>query len=120
MLGMPIDLADNWLRHVQDVRNKHQDWLNTLEIEESRFAALCELNVLQQSRNACETSAVQDAWQRGQKVVVRGWAYGLRNGLLEDLNMTILSFEDVRVAYEKSLAAVKVRYAPIGMAPQSP
>jgi carbonic anhydrase len=81
---------------------------------------LCELNVLEQSLNVCETTVVQDAWQRGQKVVVHGWIYGLHNGLLEDLSMTVLSSDDVRVAYDKSLTAVKARYAHVGIAPPSP
>jgi carbonic anhydrase len=120
MLDMRIGLADNWLRHVQDVRNKHRDWLNTIEAEDTRLSALCELNVLEQSLNVCETTVVQDAWQRGQKVVVHGWIYGLHNGLLEDLSMTVLNSDDVLVAYDKSLAAVKARYAPSCIAPHSP
>jgi carbonic anhydrase len=120
MLDMRIGLADNWLRHVQDVRNKHRDWLNTIANEETRLAALCELNVLEQSLNVCETTVVQDAWQRGQKVVVHGWIYGLHNGLLEDLSMTVLNSDDVRVAYDKSLTAVKARYAPSCIASHSP
>ena len=110
MLDVRIGLADNWLRHVQDVRNKHLDWLMALANEDLRLAALCELNVLEQSLNVCETTVVQDAWQRGQKVVVHGWIYGLHNGLLEDLRMTVLSSGEVRAAYLQSLRALKARY----------
>ena len=120
MLDIRIGLADNWLRHVQDVRNKHRDWLNSIANEDTRLSALCELNVLEQSLNVCETTVVQDAWQRGQKVVVHGWIYGLHNGLLEDLSMTVLNSDDVLVAYDKSLAAVKVRYPQVGVVPHSP
>ncbi|MFM2448742.1 MAG: carbonate dehydratase [Pseudomonadota bacterium] len=120
MLDIRIGLADNWLRHVQDVRNKHRDWLNSIANEDTRLSALCELNVLEQSLNVCETTVVQDAWQRGQKVVVHGWIYGLHNGLLEDLSMTVLNSDDVLVAYDKSLAAVKARYPQAGAAPHSP
>lgn len=119
MLDIRIGLADNWLRHVQDVRNKHRDWLNTITEEDRRLSALCELNVLEQSLNVCETTVVQDAWQRGQKVVVHGWIYGLHNGLLEDLSMTVLNSDDVLVAYDKSLLAVKARYAQVSTAGHS-
>lgn len=103
-------LTDNWLRHVQDVRNDHQDWLDGLAPAQ-RVNALCELNVLEQARNACQTTVVQDAWARGQEVVVHGWVYGLHNGLLEDLRITAGSAEDVAPAFKRALALVKSRYA---------
>ncbi|MFG6448863.1 carbonate dehydratase [Roseateles sp. BYS180W] len=104
-----VGLVDNWLRHVQDVRNAHQSWLDTLP-ESQRVDALCELNVLEQARNACQTTVVQDAWARGQAVVVHGWVYGLHNGLLEDLRMTVACAEDVHSAYRRALARVHQRY----------
>ena len=67
-----VGLADNWIRHVQDVRNKHRAWMDGMPDEEMRLRALCELNVLEQSLNVCETTVVQDAWDRGQSVVVHG------------------------------------------------
>lgn len=106
-----VGLVDNWLRHVQDVRSRHQGWLDTVP-EARRVDALCELNVLEQARNVCETTVVQDAWQRGQTVVIHGWFYGLHNGLLQDLRMTVGSSDDVNTAYETSLAAVQQRYTP--------
>jgi carbonic anhydrase len=106
-----IGIADNWLRHVQDVRNRHQAWLNEVPVER-RVDALCELNVIEQALNACRTTVVQDAWNRGQEVVVHGWVYGLHNGLLRDLEMTVGHADDVPVAFEKALMAVKARYAP--------
>ena len=105
-----VGLVDNWLRHVQDVRNHHQEWLDQLNPEQ-RVNALCELNVLEQARNACQTTVVQDAWARGQSVVVHGWVYGLHNGLLEDLQMTVGHHDDVAPAFHRALAAVKQRYA---------
>jgi carbonic anhydrase len=105
-----IGLADNWIRHVQDVRNKHRAWLDGMADEELRLKALCELNVLEQSLNVCETTVVQDAWQRGQPVVVHGWVYGLHNGLLEDLRMTVAGADEVAAAYALALGAVKSRY----------
>ena len=104
-----IGIADNWLRHVQDVRNKHREWLNGLPDDEQRLQALCELNVLEQSLNVCETTVVQDAWSRGQSVVVHGWVYGLHNGLLKDLEMTVRQAADVEPAYIQALAAIKSR-----------
>ena len=104
-----IGIADNWLRHVQDVRNRHQAWLNTVPVEQ-RVDALCELNVIEQALNACRTTVVQDAWNRGQEVVVHGWVYGLHDGLLRDLQMTVTGTDDVPAAFEVALAAVKARY----------
>jgi carbonic anhydrase len=102
-------LVDNWLRHVQDVRNDHQEWLDSLDAAQ-RVDALCELNVLEQARNACQTTVVQDAWARGQEIVVHGWVYGLHNGLLEDLCITAASAEQVGPAFQRALSAVKLRY----------
>ena len=111
MLGTRIGLADNWLRHVQDVRNKHKVFLDALRDDETRHRALCELNVLEQSLNVCETTVVQDAWARGQSVVVHGWVYGLHNGLLQDLQMTVPGAADVGAAYGLAIGALKTRYA---------
>jgi len=105
-----IGLADNWIRHVQDVRNKHRSWLDGMIDDELRLKALCELNVLEQSLNVCETTVVQDAWQRGQAVVVHGWVYGLHNGLLEDLKMTVANAAEVGAAYGLALGALKTRF----------
>ena len=80
-----VGLADNWIRHVQDVRNRHAAWLETCP-RRDRVNALCELNVVEQALNVCQTTVVQDAWQRGQEIVVHGWVYGLHNGLLKDLD----------------------------------
>lgn len=111
-----VGLADNWIRHVQDVRNRHQEWLSSLP-EAARLPALVELNVLEQALNVCQTTVVQDAWTRDQTVVVHGWVYGLDNGLLQDLAMTVAKAEDVQPAYDEALAGVKRRYtAPRGSA----
>lgn len=109
LLDRRVGLVDNWLRHVQDVRNDHQDWLAGLDPAQ-RVNALCELNVLAQARNACQTTVVQDAWARGQQVVVHGWVYGLHNGLLEDLRITVAGPDELAAAFQKALSAVKKRY----------
>ena len=106
-----VGVVDNWLRHVQDVRNLHLDFLMSLP-EERRVDALVELNVLEQARNVCLSTVVEDAWHRGQSVVVHGWVYGLHNGLLEDLSFTVESTEDVALAYQRALLALRLRWLP--------
>ena len=110
LLNRRIGVADNWLRHVHDVRNKHRAWLDGMPDEAMRLQALCELNVLEQALNVCEATVVQDAWARGQSVVVHGWVYGLHNGLLEDLKFTIGNTDEVGAAYGLALGALKQRY----------
>jgi len=109
LLDRRVGLVDNWLRHVQDVRNHHLEWLEQLDAEQ-RVNALCELNVLEQARNACQTTVVQDAWARGQQIAVHGWVYGLHNGLLEDLCINVAGPEQLAAAFQKALRAVKQRY----------
>ncbi len=102
-------LVDNWLRHVQDVRDTHQGFLHGLH-QSLQVDALVELNVLEQSRNVCRTTVAHDAWQRGQRVVVHGWVYGLHNGLLEDLCITVAAADEVGPAYDAALAGVQRRW----------
>ena len=104
-----VGLADNWIRHVQDVRNRHWEWLGTLA-PERRVDALGELNVIEQARNVCQTTVVQDAWARGQELVVHGWFYGLHDGLLQDLTMTVAGAADMATAFDKAVAAVHARH----------
>src|SRR5690349_4260385 len=80
-----LGLVDNWLRHVQDVRWKHQAQLDALETETQRHDRLCELNVIEQVVNVSQTTMVRDAWARGQALSVHGWIYSLQDGLLRDL-----------------------------------
>ncbi|HEY5675473.1 MAG TPA: carbonic anhydrase, partial [Myxococcales bacterium] len=90
----PHGLIDNWLRHVQDVAARHQDDCFSRSGEE-RVNRLCELNVLEQVRNAARTTVVQDAWHRGQPLALHGWIYSLNDGLLRDLGVTLDRPEDV-------------------------
>jgi carbonic anhydrase len=88
LTGQKVGLADNWLRHVQDVRESHAAELDAIADPEQRERRLCELNVLAQVRHVCEATVVQDAWFRGQPLAVHGWIYGVENGLLRDLECT--------------------------------
>ncbi|WP_414663589.1 carbonate dehydratase [Horticoccus sp. 23ND18S-11] len=102
-----IGLADNWLQHVQDVRHKHERKLQCLASEgPERCDRLCELNVVEQVGNVCRTTIVRDAWLRDQELTVHGWIYGLKDGLLRDLNCTATSVETSRKSYESALAAL--------------
>ena len=100
-----VGLVDIWLRHVQDVHTKHQSNVDNLP-EARRHDRLCELNVLEQVTNVCQTYVVQDAWQRGQSVTVHGWIYGLKDGLMHDLGITINSPEDLQTRYDAALKAL--------------
>jgi carbonic anhydrase len=110
MENLRIGIADNWLRHVQDVRNQHSQWLYGLPDNEMRLNALCELNVLEQSLNVCHTTVVQDAWARGQEVMVHGWVYGLHNGLINDLRMSVANADALAEAYEQAVSKLRQRY----------
>jgi carbonic anhydrase len=87
--NVQFGLIDNWLRHVQDVFHEHEEQLAKISDENERVDRLCELNVIEQVRNVARTTIVQSAWQRGQELVVHGWIYGLQDGLLRDLGVSI-------------------------------
>jgi carbonic anhydrase len=93
-----VGLADNWLRHINDLKRVHGRWLEKFEPEQ-RADKLCELNVVEQVVNATQTTVLQDAWARGQQVTVHGWVYRLSNGLLQDLKMTIDTPEGLNDPY---------------------
>ena len=110
-----LGLSDNWLRHLQDVRQKHAGTLDALADETETFRRLCELNVIEQVSNVCRTTIVLDAWKRGQTLSAHGWIYGLTDGLLRDLNVTITANDELERLYEQAIAAVGSRK--IGGAP---
>jgi len=95
MTGTRVGLVDNWLRHVQDVHQKHERYLGDVLTSKARAERLCELNVVEQVVNVCQTTVVQDAWDRGQEVTVHGWVYGLKDGKLHDLEMTVTAATDL-------------------------
>jgi carbonic anhydrase len=102
-------LVDNWLRHVQDVRDKHESLLDSLENEVDRTDRLCELNVIEQVLNVCQTSIVRDAWQRGQDLTVHSWIYGLHDGLIRDLGMAVTSWKEVEKAHASAISMLRKR-----------
>lgn len=98
-------LIDNWLRHLQDHWLKQQQAFMAID-EKNRLNALCELNVIEQARNICTTTIVQDAWKRGQNLTVHGVIYGLTDGLLTDLGMSVGSLEMLNTVYASSIDKV--------------
>ena len=98
-----LGLSDNWLRHVQDVREKHPEGTGSDAESSDR---LCELNVNEQVANVCHTSIARDAWERGQDLTVHGWIYGLQDGLLRDLNVTVANFQETIPVYRAAISAL--------------
>ncbi len=102
-----LGLVENWLRHVQDVRNKYPDILSVLADAGAQADRLCELNVVEQVVNVCETSILRDAWERGQDVSVHGWVYGIADGMLRDLGVTVSALAEVDERRAEALAALR-------------
>jgi len=97
-----LGLIDNWLRHIQDIRLKHAVQIDALP-EEKRANRLCELNVIEQVVNVCQTTIVQDAWDRGQELHVHGWTYAVGDGLMQDLKMSVSGPAEVATCYQSAL-----------------
>jgi carbonic anhydrase len=95
----PLGLIDNWLRHIRDLAFQHREELDRLGSEARRADRLCELNVIAQVANVAHTSIAQDAWKRGQPLSINGWIYGLRDGLVRDLDVCIEGLAQVPAAY---------------------
>jgi carbonic anhydrase len=110
-----MGLIDNWLRHVQDVRHKHDVALQKLQQRVQSTASqatphlsplankLCELNVIEQVVNVSQTTVAQDAWARGQKLAIHGWIYGLQDGLLSDLGLCVTHPDELAGAYASAV-----------------
>jgi len=101
-----LGLSDNWLRHLEDVREKHRVAIAGEAGEVKAVDRLCELNVIEQVANVCQTTIARDAWERGQELTVHGWIYGIGDGLLRDLDITVTGSGEARAAYERALAAL--------------
>ena len=106
LFGDRIGLADNWLHHIHDVRDKHLARIPADGKADQRTNRLCELNVIEQVANVCQTTIVRDAWARGQELAVHGWIYGLADGLLTDLGATAAGTDEAQAACAKALAAL--------------
>ncbi|MGH8106868.1 MAG: carbonate dehydratase [Arenimonas sp.] len=107
-----VGLADNWLRHIADVANKHSAFIQSQEFDSMRHARLCEVNVIEQVVNVCQTTVVEDAWARGQKLAVHGWVYSLLDGRITDLSMSIHDKDQLAVEYPKALKKLGEHVAP--------
>ena len=102
-----LGLIDNWLRHVQDVQDRHVDFIGGAVSEEQATDRLCEMNVIEQARNVCQTTVVHDAWSRGQTLAVHSWVYSLRDGLLRDLGFVATASEDVAGAHARAVSSLR-------------
>jgi carbonic anhydrase len=106
LAGERLGLIDNWLRHVEDVRNHHRAMLDRLDTLQARWDRLCELNVIEQVVNVCGTTIVRDAWTRRQELTVHGWIYGLKDGLIHDLGLSAQTDAEVEPLYRDALTAL--------------
>jgi len=104
LAGAKLGLIDNWLRHVQDIKQKHAKQIEALP-ENAREDRLCELNVLEQALNVSETTIVQDAWDRGQPLTLHAWIYRLDDGLLRDLDFSVAAQSEVAGAIARATGA---------------
>ena len=105
MVNRRVGLADNWLRHVQDVHQKHERYLGEVLPVGQRADRLVELNVVEQVQNVARTTVVQDAWDEGQPLTVHGWVYGLKDGLLRDLGVSVSALDQLQPSIDERLKA---------------
>jgi carbonic anhydrase len=98
-----LGLIDNWLRHIIDVHAKHRDKVDAAGNGDAQVDRLCELNVIEQVVNVCQTTIVLDAWERGQDLTVHGWCYGLRDGLIRDMRVDASSAEEAQGVYRSAI-----------------
>ena len=111
--GIRVGLADNWIRHIQDVRDRHHVMLESLP-EEVRADALCELNVAEQVVNVAVSTVMVDAWSRGQKVTIHGWAFGVHDGLLQDLQMSVNGSKPLDAIYKAAVQRIRYKWSTPG------
>jgi carbonic anhydrase len=104
--GDRLGLADHWLRHVENVREKHTSAQPSNADETHLADRLCELNVIEQVINVCHTTISHTAWQRGQELMVHGWIYGVEDGLLRDLNVTIGNVGEITPVYQAAISTL--------------
>ena len=112
LVGRRLGLVDNWLRHIQDVRQKHAERIEAASAS-ARPDRLCELNIIEQVVNVCQTTIVQDAWGRAQPLTVHGWIYALDDGIIRDLRIGVATAGDLATAYVRALAMVDAGGPPV-------
>ena len=110
MEGARIGIADNWLRHIQDVRDRHRVMLESLPLA-VRADALCELNVAEQVVNVAVSTVMVDAWSRGQKVTIHGWAFGVHDGLLQDLGLSVNGAQPIDKQYKAAVQRIRYKWS---------
>lgn len=103
-----VGLADNWIRHVKDVRDRHKALIAATPVE-WQMDVLCELNAIEQVMNTAQTTVIADAWARGQTVTLHGWCYGLKDGLINNLNMTVSGTQNLDAVYQGAVQGVADR-----------
>ena len=108
--GTRIGLADNWIRHIQDVRDRHRGILENIA-PDRRADALVDLNVIEQVVNLCVSTVMVDAWAKSQRVTIHGWAFGVNDGLLQDLHMTVNSADSVEPVYRAAVEGVIAKWS---------
>ena len=106
LFGDRLGLVDNWLHHIHDVRDKHAAALHAIGLSNERANRLCELNVIEQVANVCQTTIVRDAWERRQELAVHGWIYGLNNGLLRDLQATVMTRDEANGVFKSAISNI--------------
>ena len=116
--GIRIGLADNWIRHIQDVRDRHAVMLDSLP-EDVRVDALCELNVAEQVVNVAVSTVMVDAWARGQKVRIHGWTFGVHDGLLQDLGLSVEGDKPLDAIYKAAVQRIRYKWSKRADAPQA-
>jgi carbonic anhydrase len=104
-----VGLADNWIRHIQDVRDRHKGILENIS-PERRGDALVDLNAIEQVVNICVSTVMTDAWAKGQKVSIHGWTFGVHDGLLQDLRMTVSSTDAIEPLYRSAIESILAKY----------
>lgn len=109
--NIQVGLADNWLRHVQDVRDKHAELLAGIDDPAAKLDRMCELNVIEQVNNVCQTTVVRDAWARGQQLAVHGWIYRLADGRLHDLRMCVTCAEELSSFHASAVSSLALEGA---------
>lgn len=107
LTDLRLGLVDNWLRHIHDVRQKHAEMLDQISDLPDKVNCLCELNAIEQARNLCQTTVIQDAWARGQQLTIHSWIYGLSDGIIQDLGYSVDCPDLIDVGYDTAIRALR-------------